>query len=135
LQGSINAYLDSQPQPEQARYEFAYHLASSLWEQFWIWEIEIQPDGKSLEFPAELKALTMQWLLAGIPYVRHDEEKLQLIHWLKYRIGMFDTSLNDEDIEILESAMGYEIDPNEDPHALALMKSIAEKFRQQFGQE
>jgi hypothetical protein len=128
----VEASLDANPDPVCARYEFGYHLASSLWETFWLWEEELKALGDSGEFPAKLKDQSMQWLLAGIPHLREDGDMLQLIHWLKYRRGMSDTSLSAEDIQTLEAAMGYTIDFRSDQRAQALAREFLEAFNKRF---
>ena len=89
------------------------------------WE-KIQPGepGYVGEFPDSLRQMIMTWLLAGIEAFREDDELMQLIRWLKYRLDMWDTSLTQAEIQILEQALGEEIDFHKDQRAQALIENL-----------
>ena len=145
----VDRYLDSHPDPLRARYEFAYHLASSFWEFFAMWQMrQVEgPDGKRWEiikpgqtgyvgeFPDALRAQIMDWLLAGIAAFRDDDELMQLIRWLKYRKDMSDTSLSRAELAVLEQALGEEIDFHKDKRAQALIQNLIETWNARDGQE
>ena len=140
----VEGYLASSQDPVRACYEFAYYLASVFWEYYSMWDHRQidTPEGKRWEkvkegepgyvgdFPDELRTKIMKWLLAGVEAYREDDELMQLIRWLKYRLGMSDTSLTQAEIEILERALGEEIDFYKDKHAQKLLKRIIEVFEE-----
>ena len=80
-------------------------------------------------------ARSQGWLLAGIRAYRQDRHLMQLAHWLKYRLDMWDTSLSQEDIAALEAELGYAIDFSKDEKALDLARHVIDTFNAEYGRQ
>jgi hypothetical protein len=141
----VEEYLTSSPDPVLARYKFAYYLASIFWEYFSQWQYrQVEHlDGKRWEkitegepgyvgeLSDEFRKMIMDWLLAGIEAFREDDELMQLVRWLKYRLEMSDTSLTRAEIQVLEQALGEEIDFHKDRRAQALVQQTIRALEEQ----
>lgn len=128
----VEAILDAAEYPVRARFEFAYHLASSFWEDYHILLInqrEFPGLFDEVTLPPWLIDRTMEWLLAGIAAYRDDREVMQMVHWLRYRRMNWDTYLTDAQLDALEQALGYPINAKEDPYLKEILQDTWEKLK------
>ncbi len=152
----IEHLLDTAPNPVLARYVIGCELAEQFGGQHWLWtrvytpeEIEQKralengaygsyPLGRSITpeypgyvgpIPPELRKTVTDWIVAGIPLVRDDEDLFFRVRNIAARFDGGDTFLEAEDIERLRQASGDPLTMATNLRGQQIIREIFEKLR------
>jgi hypothetical protein len=143
LRRQVETVIENSPDPLYTRFMLAYHAATYYDDisSSWGWGQVANDAGEtSYDFipegqpgfiappPPDFIEQVKHWLIEGIQAFREDRGRIQLIHWIKYRIMAGDSYLTETDAADLEAALGYEIRADADPYAQELARHVLENF-------
>lgn len=153
----IEHLLDTAPNPVLARYVIGCELAEQFGGEYWRWtrvytpeEIEQRraiengaygpyPIGRPITpedpgyvgpIPLELRKTVTDWIVAGIPLVRDDEELFFSVRNIAARFDGGDTFLEAEDIERLRQASGDPLTMATNLRGQQIIRAMIEKLRE-----
>lgn len=153
----IEQLLNNAPDPVLARYVVGCNLAEHFGGEYWRWtrvftpeEIEQRraiengalgnyPLGRAITphdpgyvgpIPAELRKIATDWIVAGIPLVREDEELFFNVRNIAARFDGGDTFLEAEDIRRLRLASGDPLTMATNLRGQQIIRDMIEKLRE-----